>query len=187
MRAAGTDSFRDLAIVGVLLGLVAVPVACAQGSVLSNVGPSGAGGHTTSSTITVGTVTVGTGGFGGAGGGFGGGSSTGDTGGSCASVSSTTVSSSSGGPSSMCDMGGCDECSQCANCSICVSQAAECEEDPDCFDILFCLECCAPSDTVCEQECITSDPAGEPLFNAYNDCLGCACQESCQVPAGDCP
>jgi hypothetical protein len=160
MRAVGTDSLRELAIVALLLGLVEVPIACAQGSVLRS---AGAGAGTASSTSTVvGSVTVG------------GGGGAGNAGGS--------------GPSSPCDgTGDCSLCAECANCLVCASQADDCANNADCTNIVTCAGNCAEGDSACVESCLSAYPAGDQLFNAYNDCLACACVSDCQVPAGECP
>jgi hypothetical protein len=176
MRAVGSRS--NLAILGALAALASIPIACAQGTVLSNPGTTGTGGS--SSTTTVVSVTSGTGGFGG-----GGGTSIGGNGGS-----PSQVSSSSGGPSSMCDgqasLGDCQTCVECANCTLCISQANACLNSEACSSIVDCTGTCATGDQACLQQCLSSNPSGEQAFNAYNLCLGCACQENCQVPASDC-
>ncbi len=100
---------------------------------------------------------------------------------------SSTASSSSGGPSSACDSIDCDVCGECAGCGPCISEALNCEFDNDCSTILCCSFFCSPNDAACLAECISEDPAGEGLFNAYALCLLCACQQTCAVPAGTCP
>ncbi len=57
MRAVGSGSSRDLAIVGALLGLIAVPLACAHGSDSNSFGPAGVGGQTGTTGALVVTVT----------------------------------------------------------------------------------------------------------------------------------
>jgi hypothetical protein len=208
---------HGLAVAGALVMIAEVPMACARGSSESDLLASGAGGAgnggagqvgssraaTTGSFPTATTASVGSGGsattgeFPAA--------STGNTGGSSttgfpasstavtvattgpATVASTSATTGTGGPSSLCDIGDCGECGCCAENLLCASQAEDCEFDPDCSTILCCVVGCAPNDDACVQDCYNSDPAGQSLFEALNNCLACACVESCQIPAGDCP
>lgn len=191
MRARGSGSPRNFAILGALLALAAIPAACAQGLVLSDTGPTGqGGGSTTTVSVTTSGVVGGSGGNGTSNGGFGGTPAgvTSSNGPSTSEVSSSQVSSSSGGPSSVCDgEGDCGLCASCANCLLCSGQADACANSPACTNIVTCAGGCAQGDTACVEQCLTSNPSGEQLFNDYNDCLGCACVEDCMVPPADCP
>jgi hypothetical protein len=171
MRARGSASPRNLAILGGLLGLAAIPIACAQGLVLTGPETHGAGG---------GSKTTGTGGNGGSP------DSVTSSGHSTSHVSSSQVSSS-GGPSSECDgEGDCTLCVTCAQCVLCSDQANACANSPACTNIVTCAGGCADGDQACLQDCLSSNPSGEQAFDAYNLCLGCACEEDCQIPASDC-
>lgn len=201
MRQSGlilSRSFVVLCSIGLLAG---VPLSCAQGSSIYDIPNGGAPG---------------VGGLGGAGGaqatGRGGQTATGDEGssstttggvpsttisaasstatttGGTSTSTSTSTSSSSGGPSSACDLGDCDSCVCCAENDQCSNQVVQCEFlDDDCAAILCCAAGCAANDTACVQQCIDFYPGGESDFIDLNNCLGCACQQTCGVSASSCP
>jgi len=106
-------------------------------------------------------------------------------------AASSTTSTSSGGPSSACDVGNCFFCTViCGGSgSSCPSEYDACSNDLDCSVNLCCFSAtpCAPNDDACVQSCLSEDPAGATLFNAYVQCMACTCVETCGVAAGTCP
>jgi hypothetical protein len=69
----------------------------------------------------------------------------------------------------------------CADQSVCAAAGDACYSDLYCPDVADCAATC--SDTSCLDFCeaFYGDPLANQLFEDYYNCLGCSCENDCQV------
>ncbi len=123
-------------------------------------GAAGAGGSSSTKTVTSGATTTAS-------------VTTGVS--SSATVGGSTSTVTTGGG---CDSGSCDSCQQCAMNGACAASIDACLNDTACYALLECLNACV--DEACFNECANTHSAGIPLYNAVGDCVFCdVCVSTC--------
>lgn len=92
----------------------------------------------------------------------------------------------------------CVDCSDpvCAN-DLCGDELAACAESPECAELAWCMQQCAPSAAVCQGECVGDHPDAVRTFYEALQCASCrqgpcrelcdaVCDGGCSVEAVDC-
>ena len=71
----------------------------------------------------------------------------------------------------------------CAQClyDTCNEAFCDCAGEPECLDLLFCLEVCAPADVACRKECYTAHESGISAAALLGDCGAGSCQGDCPI------
>jgi hypothetical protein len=187
MELPDLASLRALFASAAVGAAVAVPLACAQGSGIPDVGPTGVGGA--GSSAHTGSSSGSTGGTGGA-------PHTSSASSSASSASSGKTTSSSASSSSglgPCDIPGpasnpnCQTCAMCSQMGGCATEVNNCSVDCDCLNIFGCIQSMMCTTQACVDGCVALYPPGQANYNALIHCESCECINACGVKGVTCP